>query len=285
MANLINERPISKVVFNPENALFKETRNSRASCTVIWCKLADCPLLASGACMWRPPLGWTRCPYGRVATEEGPTKRAQSCGDWIRNRQELHPGVGDVGYPAKRMALVGDYVYLPYVHADMNKSVPFLEHSGVFTSGTFLISREFWTLETVLAILDFRPQAMMGGEITSYQKDEVPLFLLHLRETDATMWAALIAVRPELDTVPNHVGRKALLRTLTPPIKWVSNHKYPVVWRWDGEFVVTTSKDAYSSTWGNLKLESLELRARPETNAVVVVRDNAWVNENTEFVD
>ena len=127
---------------------------------------------------------------------------------------------------------------------------------------------------------------MMGGEITSYQKEAVPKFLVHLREVDPEMWAQLIAVRPELDKQASHVGRSALLSTLKPGIEWTENaDKYPVKWQWDGTTLKTTSMNSYSSTWGKVKVESVVIHATPKADATVVVQSDEWVVAETVFVD
>jgi hypothetical protein len=285
-AELVAERAISHHVFDPNNAIFKEGRKERASSTTIWCKLKSCPLLDAGTCMLKPLMLWTRCPYGRVTGLTGPTRRAGKFRSWIREQKEKHPECKSVGYPATRIAFVGDYVYLPYSFMTMNERVPFLGHAHLLGSGNCLLPREHWTLDNVLKILAFRPQAMFGGEITDYQKKEVPLFLLHLRETDSVMWKELIAARPALDTTPNHVGRKALLRTLNTPITWTTKgNNCPVTWIWDGKEVSTTSSHAYEKVWGQIALDAIALFATPKDDTAIVVQDNAWVNERTVFVD
>jgi hypothetical protein len=220
-----------------------------------------------------------------VRSEEGFTPRAGKFSKWIAERQSQHKGVPRLTIPATKIAFIGNYVYLPYAHMNMNEAVPFRAHGGAFRKGNSFLPREHWTVGTVCKLLDFRPQAMMGGEITSYQKEQVPKFLLHLRETDTKMWQALVAERPALDTVPDHVGRKALLRTLAPPIEWTTDKKYPVTWRWDGQHVRTMSENAFDSTWGNIKLAQVVVEGIPADDATVVVQDNTWVNDATVFID
>jgi hypothetical protein len=202
------------------------------------------------------------------------------------DRRKRAKEVGWLGFAAKKLAFIGDYVYLPYSHADMCKSVPFLSHSAFVVSGRPFVKREDWTLTNVQLLIDFHPQALFGGEIRNYQKEEVPLFISHIRELDPAMWAELIAARPEFDTAPNYIGRKALLHTLAYPIT-IPPHdsRYPVLWRWDGETATTTDKDCYSNTWGKIDQESLVLSVKPSKLATVKVSDNAWVTPDTVFVD
>lgn len=280
----IQSRLVHYHVYDPSGPrLFRFEKTARASAHGIHCKLAQCPLLDAGQCVFRMVFG-PPCPYGNLTQETGPTKRARKFHHWVSERRDKQRSVGTLNAPPNRLAFIGDYVFLPYAHMTMCKSVPFLEHSS-FLSGNPFLPRESWTLAAVEALIDFRPQAMMGGEITSYQREQVPLFVQHIRELDPEMWRQLAASRPHLDTAPNFVGRKALLRTLNAPIDIpAKNAKYPVHWRWDGKRLLTTDTSAYDKTWGGIALESFELCGVPE-DASVVVADNSWVNESTVFVD
>ena len=169
---------------------------------------------------------------------------------------------------------------------DMCREVPFLRHSSLFVSGIDFILREAWTIDTVLTLIQFRPQALMGGEIHSYQQESVPKFIEHIRETDPAMWSELIAAMPQLNKAANHVGRKALLKTLAFPIDIPpKDSRYPVAWHWDGKVLSTKSVNAYSDTWGGQKPESISLQLTPRDDATVVVANNSWVTQGTVFVD
>lgn len=278
MAEIIPSRVVSCAIFDPRKTIFKQVANSRSQCTTLSCTLQSCPLLDATTCVQVHVFGQA-CPYGSRRGEEGFTKRAGSLSGWISDRRKQYEGVPHCASPAHKMAFVGDYVYLPYSHVDMmNKLVPTLKY------GCFL-PRPDWTLDTACKLIDFRPQAWTGGEIVSYRQEVVPKFLLHLRETDAAMWEALIAERPVLDTEPNHVGRKAILKTLNSPIEWSTDKTYPVRWRWDGERIRTSSKNAYNSTWGGLKLDEVVVEGVPSEDATVVIQKNTWVNDTTVFVD
>jgi hypothetical protein len=233
-----------------------------------------------------PVFGWDACPYGRIRSETGYTKRARAFSPWIRERQEKYKGIRRLDYPPCKMAIIGDYIYLPYAHMDMNEALPFLSHGGAFRVGCSFLPLEHWNVDTVISLLDFYPRAMMGGVISAYQKESVPKFLLHLREVMPDTWEQLIHLRPELDVIPNHIGRKAYLRTLAHPIKWITKHdKYQVVWKWNGTTLSTHSMHAYNKTWGDIELEAISLIGTPKSNAIIKVQSNDWVTEDTEFID
>ena len=273
-------------VYNPCKSLFfKAKANDRAECQTIDCSNSECPLLSRKQCYMRGGLAPNRCPYGTYSRASGPTKRAASFYSWINEQKEKYKGVPFLDIPPDKIEFIGDYVLLPYAHMTMCQAVPFRSRGGMMSSGDAFLPKENWTLETVISLITFRPQALFGGEITSYNKEVVPQFLLHLREADKGMWAQLIAVMPALDVKPNHVGRKAILSTLRSPIEWVeSAGKYPVRWRWDGEYLHTESMNAFSGTWGNVKVKSVEIKAKPADRADIVIQSNEWVVDGTEFV-
>lgn len=274
-------------VFDPTQSLFKQKASTRAKCQTINCTNSECPLLARGQCYMRGGLFGNRCPYGSARTESGPTKRAAGFYKWICEKRDEHKGVPHLEAPPDKMEFIGEFVLLPYDHMTRCESVPFRSRASLFTNGDPFLDRKFWTIETVLALLSNRPQAIMGGEITAYQKEQIPLFLTHLREADPDMWKQLIAVRPQYDVAANHVGRKAILQTLNHPIEWTNtgrNGVYPVRWQWDGKSLTTDSIHAYHRTWGGLDAESVTIHLKPKARAVVVVQSNEWVNQSTEFV-
>ncbi len=260
--------------------LFKPERNARAETKVISCSLDNCPLLKKGQCQCLTFLQ-PNCPYSNVSGEVGPTKRANKFYSWISERRKKYDGVPWLKAPNKKMEFIGDYVYLPYHHMDQCKKIPFIRRH--------FLPKENWTIDNVVTLVEFLPEALFGGIIFSYQREEVPLFLAHLREQDPKMWQDLVERRPHLSKdPPNYIGRKAYLRTLNHPIEWTetsTDGKYPVSWKWDGKKLTTASQDAYSESWGKIKLESLKLTAIPVENAVVKVQSNDWVNEKTEFLD
>jgi len=264
----------------------KSKKSERATYTEILCSCESCPLRAKRECVQTHIFG-QRCPYGRLCTKTGPTQRARGYCGWVsEHKKEAEKHGGWMKFAANKLAFIGDYVYLPYAYADMCEDIPFLKHSSVFSSGSPFIPRNEWTLDAVLVLIDFRPRALMGGEITAYRKEQLPRFISHIREVDPAMWTLLIKARPDLDKAPDYVGRRAMLSTLRHPITIPPcDNRYPVSWLWNGETLTTTDSDSYSGTWGNVKPESLVLTLIPKKDTTVIVADNSWVSDATVFVD
>lgn len=282
----MKERVVSFHLYDPANSLFGK-KSDRGEFTAISCSNAECPLLAAGQCVERLTFGGVRCPYGSVRRERGPTPRARSFYKWKTDARESHEGIPCLDMPSRKLAFIGEYVYLPYAHATLCDAVPWLQRGSLFISGNPFIPRKAWSVDVAEALIDFKPHALMGGEITSYQREQVPLFIQHLRECDPEVFAELVKRRPQLDVPPDYVGREAVLATLNAPIEWTerAQEKYPVSWRWDGSALRTASLNTYNSTWGRIKAESVETVVVPVKGQTVTVQSNEWVNENTEFKD
>lgn len=274
-------RTVHANVYNPAKSIFKTSKNDKAECQTVECCCDSCPLRDVGQCMVAAFLG-DRCVYGKYRVETGPTRRAMKFGAWISERKERYKDVPYLRRPPKKLAFIGDYVYLPYAHMTMCNTVDFVSHSAFLISGTPMLPSASWTIDTVERLIKFRPQSMMGDTITTYQTEEVPLFIQHIRECDADMWAQLIERYPGYDVAPDYVGRKAILETLTPDITWTSNR---VKWEWDGEHLTSTSEAAYSSLAGSIDASEVEVRIKPKAGQKIEVLDNGWVTSETVFAD
>lgn len=109
----------------------------------------------------------------------GFTSRAAGYGKQL---EEWKAGEVPMGMPPRIVTVIGEYVWLPYSHINIRDGmghIPFVGHAGFF-SATPLIKVTDFTPEVVVALANAKPQALMGGEIRSYQTESVPKFLLDL---------------------------------------------------------------------------------------------------------
>lgn len=283
-------------IFNPTNAIFKISKSEPAEVNWITCTNSEnCDLFRSGKCSMIGVLSIRNCPYGSLNHRKGFTHRARNFYKWLAEQREEFKDVGVLSSPVQKLAFVGDYVFVPYTHADMNEAIPFLSHSSFLYSGSCFIKKEEWTVATIRKIVDFHPYAMMGGEIMSYQRESVPLFLRHLEELDVEMFKKLVAECPTyLEKynliVKNYVGRKALLKTLKPPFDFTTSGsregRYRVKWQWDGKQLKTNSEHAFAQTWAEVPWnDSMEIVLTPTDKTAIVVESNDWVTKETAFID
>lgn len=271
-------------IFDPKNSLFKWDKNDKAEAYVVKCEMSDkCELFKIGQCIRRKPLGG-RCVYGKHANEVGYTSRAQKYYQWINDKKEKYKDAPSLAYPSDRFARVGDYIWVPYAHANFdNGSIPFLEKGMVFSSGLDFIHKDDWNLDTVLALLDHRPHAMMGGEIRDYQNKIVPLMLFHLKSFDSDLFAKAQSARPDKKPLPV-VGQKARLVTVNPCAFKLRDKEY----NWDGEKVTCENPHSLLGLLGlgldADKGEPARVEFVPRRDSYIVIENEDQVNPDTEFV-
>ena len=284
-------KPIHARIWSPfDKHLFKARANEPAECKISYCEIPEqCSLLKLGQCINNTIMG-PKCPYGHVKREIGPTKRAKGCSSWIIKQKEQFKDVLDKlgNYPSSKIVEVGEYIYLPYPHADMNKEVPFLSHNLILVSGQPFVKKELFTIDVIISIISFRPYAMMGGEIRDYQKEIVPKFIIDLQEVFPKLYYELIKIRPDLAIKEkNFVGRKALLATVFSPSDVDMGGD---IWKWNGEYLETTDKKKL--LFSNIEdrngcnaMESVSIKVVPTKDAVTKIINNNQVSSETQFVD
>lgn len=272
---------IYSYVYTPSSGAKQTERPKR---TTIHCSKSDqCELYKNGQCLLISFLSGS-CPYGKYTRVEGPTRRAKSFSTWCKDEKERYGEIHGLKSASKGLFRVGDLMYVNYSQVNFDKPrAPFLKESHFFNSAEPFMKAEDFTVETVKHIINHRPQAVMGGEITSYQKQEVPHFLKQLLAKYPDMYNAVITDMPERaltnDQLSN-VGRKALLITLKPNIgEFVDIHGGK--WTWDGEYVTSHNSKASFMLIDRFS----ELKIKPSDSAEVKITSDDQVTDQTVFKD
>jgi len=232
-------------------SLYKASKsNERAKIEKIWCKYTEsCPLLKENLCLLNCIFG--KCQYGYITrNESGSTKRGRAYHNFVKEQEEKFK-TGELfrppeGYYKKCIVLIGDYFYLPYAHMnhkDGKNKIPFLSHSAVFVSGSNFMKKDDLTPEVVCEIVKLKPQALMGGEITSYQKEELPRFLFHLKYLFPDLFNAAVKIMPGIKgrvlSIDEHKDLECTLEDI--PIGQKDGYvlsKNLKVEEWDGKKIV-----------------------------------------------
>lgn len=283
--------PIFIRIYNPAKSLFKAPANEKAECNVYYCSKSEiCPLLKKDQCINNKILS-PRCVYGYKRTEVGLTRKARKFSRWIEDRKKEYASIADRnvnGSPPDRMVEIGEYVYFPYSFASMNKNVPFLSHSEFLIPGSPFILKSNFTIDNIEKIVNFRPHALMGGEITDYRLKIVPKIIEDLSEIYPDLYKQLIEKRPALAIKEkNYVGRKALLSTMPFPIKININD---CEWNWDGKQLTTNSAKhllfhRIEDENGRNSIENITITVTPKEKTVIKIENNSQVCDKTEFID
>lgn len=275
---------ISVGIYNPRTSVFKSKKNDKAKCDIIKCSSSDsCDLYKKGQCTMANSIGWIKCPYSKFTSEEGFTSRANNFSKWISDRQDKYSGIPLLKGHSKIISSIGGYYLLPYSHMEMCNEVPFLKSSrGFFDKGQPFIKKEDLTVDNINKLLNFRPQALFGGEIESYQKEEVPRFIEHLRDLYPELFSEVLKVNNRLENylVKNYVGRKAVLSSVNINIGFFTDI-HGKNWTWDGEWLHCKEK---VSIFG-LSNTNSETKVKPSKEVEVKITDNNQVNSLTIFLD
>lgn len=282
---------IHATVYDPHGkSLFKSKATDRAECKIVNCSNSEnCSLFKMGKCILADSL-FGRCVYGKRQAFQGPTKRANACSSWVSEKMEQYKDVlWKMTTAPSKLAIIGEYVYLPYAHMDMNEAVPFMQHDKFFQSGVPFVALNSFTIEVIRNIIKFMPRAMNYQEITSYRKEQVPKFVLHLKEVMPELYCAALKELPELGEIvasSTMVGRKALIHSLkagTVVTKYHDSDKLPTQhWEWDGEWL--TSTDA-GPTFCIVAFSESITKIKPKAGESVVITSDTQVDENTQYVN
>lgn len=275
----MENKPINFKYYDPNHSLFKSGKSDRERYTVYFCSnYNNCDAYKRGKCIQLNGLWGSRCPYGSRNGKEGFTKSARNCGKLIREAKEQY---GEVAYKLKELSFlckVGDYIYLPLPH--LKNYVNSIREDDFFV-GEYLIKSEDFTNDFILELINYRPRALMGGVITSYQEKDVPTFVRQLKRYFPDKYKEVIEKRPDIiKYIENvdYVGKKAKVLTLLP--SKVKHSSYNVYW--DGK-VLTGTTNAFG-LFGDFNRDEI-VTIVPNENTYVGILDNDSVTEDTEFKD
>ena len=266
-----NYVPFYFTCFDPNNSFFKSKSNERARVTIYSCSNCEnCQAYKDKACALLNGLWGGDCPYGNIHTEVGPTKRAKGCSSFIYKYKEQYKDILPNSFSsANHTYKIGDYIYLgPLYH--LSNYVNSIEDCGLVGYEKKFLPVENFTKETVERLINFRPQALLGGTITSYQKENVPMFLFDIKTNFPEMWAELKKDKNYEDVLNsiNYKGKKAILQTLKPGTVKVGIYLY----NWDGKKLTALAKDV-----GIRELKEGFVTIEPQEEVTVIVEDNNTV--------
>lgn len=270
-------------VWNPANALFKQSKSEKAIGHVFLCERSEsCELYAKGQCV----LCDIQCPYGKRSKEFGYSRRSIKFNTWIRDFKKRHStGIDKSLVMPKKMVYFGDYVYLPISFLDLKDRHECVKWDGMLFADKYVFKKVDFTSEFIAKqIINVHPHAWLGGIIEDYQKREVPKFILWLKELDKSLFNEVKNLFPDdkrFDFISN-IGRKAKLHTLTPNVGLYKDI-HGGEWHWDGEYITSANSHASFCLVDTRYIQ--ECKIKPTIDSIVKVTDDTQVNENTEFID
>lgn len=263
----------------------------------------NCSLYKKGECILadRMFLGDNRyCKYGKKYTTKGPGHRSSKFlqfGSDVRHSESY----GKLKKSENLFSPIGDYYYFNLVYPRMfyNKVKNYFEIFDPYKSPwsyaydenkikkdwerldeIVFIPKENLTKELLDTILQFKPNALMGGEIKDYQGKIIPQIIMEIKQNAPE----LLKYLPKEEI--NYVGMMARLNTLKPNIEVKLGYDgSKCLYKWDGEYLTTNElKSLYSSFLDQKRefdIQEVNIKIKPTNELYVKVEDNNWVLPTT----
>lgn len=238
----------------------------------------DCPHFKNGKCVCEDLFfGEIKCPHAKRINLISPTTaRAKSYYVWIERIREEYKA--DVKCANEKICLAGDYVFLPMAHLSnyMNS------FKGV-ENGHF-IPQEKFDPDMIEELVNYKPQALMGGTILSYGKS-IPKFLQQLKEVLPEVYVSweerYKETASKYDLSKANIGRTAYIHTLPQGSEIVDCHSN--VWVVDGDQIICDHVETSIMLPFGKPPGSIAVTISNDMTARVLA--STLVDENTEYVD
>lgn len=269
-------------VYDPAHSIFQSDRNKKACVNISFCNACEhCDAYKKNLCA-ECSIGFLAngvCPHSKHYRLEGPTKRSKSYMTFVREAKDAL-NISDDRFRVRldsiksTIKIGGDYVFLNLPHL-ANYVNPIADELGLINRNYIPIDR--FTDDVIKLLLNYRPQAVMGGEIEGYQKTNIPEFILDLKHNFPEIYKRVIEETPYEARITNYnyKGKIALLNTLKPGV--VKSIYGSNLWNWDGK-VLKPMDDTF--TISGMEFDSVI----PKSDTYVVVEDNSTVVEGkTKF--
>lgn len=237
---------------------------------VLYCQNPDaCDLyVKENTCL---NCGISGCKFGRKSRTQGPTSAARSFYDtmakWRKDYADYFNKLKSLTAYNRAFRTNGHF-YLPYSFMSGNSEYG-------YPIDTQWVSEGDLTTEKLARICSARPRAIFGGELTSYQKEEVPKFIADLSMFYPEIFVLLPDNQKARLADMDYRKRKADITTCAPG-KYVFSERY---WDWDGEHLIGRYM-LFQPVSGDI-----EIRIKPKAGEAVTITDNAQVTSTTRFLD
>jgi len=257
-------------------------RETKLNVDILRCdKTDECSFYKKGLCLNnnRAAKG---CRFAKIERKEGYTSRSKNCFSW-KSKWTNHEKYSILN-TAKTMGLIGDVVALPYSFMNVrydplnNKNLVFSDSPSNFTS--YIRLRDFIP-ENIDRIINLRPQAIFGGTISSYQREVVPKFKIHLSEVFPEVYSELISKYPHHSISEDaNIGRKALIYSLKDGVVITDHKGYSYVKQGD-RLISESYRSSFSPFDG--KILKIEIEINKKMKFEVTNRNQ--VDEDTIYLD
>jgi len=254
----------------------------------IYCDRFDkCSFYADGKCLnCRSPFSPV-CKFGKKTTTRGYTSRAAKYYDF-KNQYKQDDCYNKLCYPSDLAAKIGDCLFLNLVYVRVDKRTEedekwkrdingyIIENAGFRNGGDFIPISDI-TNELLYATFNYRPRAIMGGEIKDYQSKVVPDVLVSLKKCAPEIYKNFVAEHPKYDMEPNYVGKYAYIKTMVNGSTLIDCHGNKFILK-DGKLVGRNIERGFVPFHG-----VMDCIVDVSETQTYKIDDNSQCNENTRF--
>lgn len=240
-------------------------------------KTQECQHFKNGKCVCEDLfLSEIRCPNSKRNNNVSPTTaRANKYYDWKNKVKEIYKT--DITTDNKKICKVANYIYIPLPHLkNYVNSLSFIENS-------YFLSKEKLNVDILQKIITFEPRALMGGVITSYQKEEIPKFIQQFKEVLPKLYKEWENKYPETASKFNlkecNIGRTAYISSLKQGSKVVDCHGNE--WFVENDNIVC---DKWG-TWLPFGKTPTKVIIKITTDMTYKIQNIGEIDENTKYVD
>lgn len=258
------------------------SRKARLRAEYVYCDHAkECSAFKAGKCFRVTTLFGVRCEYGRISRIDGATKQSKTY-HRVYSDAKANERYGKLGYPHNiYVTRIGNDAFLcpPYINIEISGERLVCSDPG-FGCNRIFVAQDILTPENIKRICDYRPHAMMGGEITDYQKKVVPMFLCQFSQLFPEQFASFTSAYPDYEIpAPDWIDRYALLSTCNRDAEYRDYHGN--VFHFEGDEIVCS---AYRSGFLPFEAKEVELRLKVTDTMKIKITNNNQVLADTVIV-
>lgn len=258
------------------------SRNARLRAEYVYCNYAnECTAYKEGKCFAITAFLQSRCKLGKVSSVDGGLKRSKKF-DKVYSEAKNSETYHKLKFPldlyfAKTNERM--YVAIPYIYIKTFVDGNIKVENPCFGIDPCIFESKHITSDNFIKILEFRPRAILGGEIANYQAKIVPMLLFQLRRYMPELYAEIIKKRPEFEKIkPSWIGKRAKLAMCNRDVEYKDSNGN--VFHFEGEYIVCND---YKSAFLPFGTSNATIRIKVADNMFVKITDNKQVLKDTIF--
>lgn len=248
----------------------------------IYCdKTEQCTFYKQGKCLKIRDIGANcGCKFGRIERQRGYTSRSQKY-ILFQSKYRNDDVYNKLEYPYEhRIALIDDYVWIKLddVAVQEKDDGIYYVKDIMFDRGSW-IERKAFNIDLLEKICDSKPQYMFSSSLIEKYRDKVvPELLYQMKKLIPELYSEFVKKHPEYNKAPDHVGKKAYVKSLNKNSKLIDGDGNVFVF--DDEYLICHK---YCNWHLPFKANNAEVKIKITDDMTYDITDNEQVNESTVF--